>query len=204
MEKAADAKEDFFYMYDCLPRDLGVTLPCNDYTMSLLRIFNVAPSQLHPNSWALMQAFWKSLPADEMSKLKKAMMMLAQAEKEAADRAPTLQAGPSTIPPAQAAHASTKDKIPPSPPVKKKKKDPAVQQVKADKKRKAPPSPRPSQASKRSKPDFDPDFNLLMRQSSHYNFLIDTLKDFLEEESLSEEGRKLLENTTYPEQWSLA
>ncbi|KAL2332902.1 hypothetical protein Fmac_014115 [Flemingia macrophylla] len=46
-----------FYVYDCWFRDLEVKLPFDDFTFSVLRILNVAPTQLHPNSWAAMQAF---------------------------------------------------------------------------------------------------------------------------------------------------
>jgi len=37
--------------------DLHITLPFDDFTMGVLRILNVAPTQLHPNSWAAFQAF---------------------------------------------------------------------------------------------------------------------------------------------------
>jgi len=36
---------DFFYMYACM------------FTMGVLRLLNVAPTQLHPNSWRSLQAF---------------------------------------------------------------------------------------------------------------------------------------------------
>jgi len=45
---------DFFYMYSTLVSDLHVCLPFDDFTM---RVLNVAPSQLHPNSWTSLQAF---------------------------------------------------------------------------------------------------------------------------------------------------
>ncbi|XP_029126313.1 uncharacterized protein LOC114915601, partial [Cajanus cajan] len=38
-------------------RDLKISLPFDDYFMSILRLLNVAPSQLHPNTWAAMQGF---------------------------------------------------------------------------------------------------------------------------------------------------
>ncbi|KAL2334346.1 hypothetical protein Fmac_015559 [Flemingia macrophylla] len=46
-----------FYVYDCWFRDLHVKLPFDDFIMSVLRVLNVAPNQLHPNSWAAMQVF---------------------------------------------------------------------------------------------------------------------------------------------------
>ena len=48
---------DFFYMYSTLVSDLHVRLPFDDFTMGVLRVLNVAPTQLHPNSWASLQAF---------------------------------------------------------------------------------------------------------------------------------------------------
>ncbi|XP_029128209.1 uncharacterized protein LOC114916185 [Cajanus cajan] len=51
------AKMESFYMYDCLIRDLKVKLPFDEFTMGVLRVLNVAPTQLHPNSWAQLQGF---------------------------------------------------------------------------------------------------------------------------------------------------
>jgi len=51
------ATEKFFYMYMCHFSQLHVRLPLDDFTMGVLRELNVAPTQLHPNSWAYMQAF---------------------------------------------------------------------------------------------------------------------------------------------------
>jgi len=48
---------DFFYMYATLVTDLHVCVPFDDFTMGVLRVLNVAPSQLHPNSWAALQSF---------------------------------------------------------------------------------------------------------------------------------------------------
>ncbi|QCE03860.1 hypothetical protein DEO72_LG8g1889 [Vigna unguiculata] len=47
----------FFYMYMCHFSQLHVRLPLDDITMGVLRELNVAPTQLHPNSSAYMQAF---------------------------------------------------------------------------------------------------------------------------------------------------
>ena len=47
----------FFFMYSCLFADLHVSLPFDAFTAGVLRELNVAPTQLHPNSWASMQAF---------------------------------------------------------------------------------------------------------------------------------------------------
>ncbi|QCE06994.1 hypothetical protein DEO72_LG9g2009 [Vigna unguiculata] len=51
------ATEKVFYMYMCHFSQLLVRLPLDDFTMGVLRALNVAPSQLHPNSWAYLQAF---------------------------------------------------------------------------------------------------------------------------------------------------
>jgi len=51
------ATEKFFYMYMCHFSKLHVRLPLDDFTMGVLRALNVAPTHLHPNSWAYMQAF---------------------------------------------------------------------------------------------------------------------------------------------------
>ncbi|QCD86440.1 hypothetical protein DEO72_LG3g963 [Vigna unguiculata] len=51
------ATEKFFYMYMCHFSQLHVRLPLDGFTMGVLRALNVAPTQLHPNSWAYLQAF---------------------------------------------------------------------------------------------------------------------------------------------------
>ncbi|QCD78931.1 hypothetical protein DEO72_LG1g2567 [Vigna unguiculata] len=51
------ATDKFFYMYMCHFSQLHVRLPLDDFTMGVLRELNVAPTQLHPNSWAYLQAF---------------------------------------------------------------------------------------------------------------------------------------------------
>ncbi|KOM37394.1 hypothetical protein LR48_Vigan03g077600 [Vigna angularis] len=48
---------DFFYVYATMFKDLKVLLPFSDFQMGVLRTLNVAPTQLHPNGWAFMQAF---------------------------------------------------------------------------------------------------------------------------------------------------
>jgi len=47
----------FFFMYSTLFVDLHVTLQFDNFTMGVLRTLNVAPTQLHPNLWASLQAF---------------------------------------------------------------------------------------------------------------------------------------------------
>jgi len=49
--------QDFFYVYTYLFTNLHVTLPFDEFTMGVLMILCIAPTQLPPNSWASMQAF---------------------------------------------------------------------------------------------------------------------------------------------------
>jgi len=51
------ATEKFFYMYMCHFSQLHVRLLLDDFTIGVLRELHVAPTQLHPNSWAYLQAF---------------------------------------------------------------------------------------------------------------------------------------------------
>ncbi|RDX95766.1 hypothetical protein CR513_21665, partial [Mucuna pruriens] len=44
-------------MYETVLRDLEVTFPLDHFTIEALRMIGVAPSQLHPNGWAALQAF---------------------------------------------------------------------------------------------------------------------------------------------------
>jgi len=46
----------FFYMYACLFLDLHVSLPFDNFTVGVLWALNMAPTQLHPNTWASIQA----------------------------------------------------------------------------------------------------------------------------------------------------
>ncbi|WVZ09140.1 hypothetical protein V8G54_013670 [Vigna mungo] len=51
------AGEGCFYIYLCLFHHMYVRLPFTRFQMEVLKYLNVAPSQLHPNSWAYIQAF---------------------------------------------------------------------------------------------------------------------------------------------------
>lgn len=44
---------DFFFMYACLFTDSLVWIPFDEFTMGVLCTLNMAPTQLHPNSWRL-------------------------------------------------------------------------------------------------------------------------------------------------------
>lgn len=50
-------KTNFFLMYACLFTDSHVRIPFDEFTMGILRTPNVAPTQLHPNSWASLRVF---------------------------------------------------------------------------------------------------------------------------------------------------
>ena len=52
------AAREFFYMYMCHFSQLHIRLSFDEFTMAVLRLLNVAPTQLHSNSWAYLQAFW--------------------------------------------------------------------------------------------------------------------------------------------------
>ncbi|RDY01986.1 hypothetical protein CR513_14616, partial [Mucuna pruriens] len=47
----------YFYLYDTLHSKLGVKLPFTHFERAILQALNVAPTQLHPNSWAFVRAF---------------------------------------------------------------------------------------------------------------------------------------------------
>ncbi|KOM31999.1 hypothetical protein LR48_Vigan01g155500 [Vigna angularis] len=49
--------DDFFYMYVNFFTHLFIRVPFTKFQMAVLREANVAPAQLHPNSWAAVQAF---------------------------------------------------------------------------------------------------------------------------------------------------
>jgi len=52
-----DASEKQFYMYMCHFSQLYVRLSFDDFTVGVLRLLNIALTQLHSNSWAYRQAF---------------------------------------------------------------------------------------------------------------------------------------------------
>ncbi|RDX92924.1 hypothetical protein CR513_24881, partial [Mucuna pruriens] len=54
---SAEVSKSFFYLYDTLHSKLGIKLPFTHFERSVLRALNVAPTQLHPNSWAFVRAF---------------------------------------------------------------------------------------------------------------------------------------------------
>ncbi|GAU22818.1 hypothetical protein TSUD_142590 [Trifolium subterraneum] len=47
----------YFCMYTHVLQTLNLWLPFNPFECQILRVLNVAPCELHPNSWALLKAF---------------------------------------------------------------------------------------------------------------------------------------------------
>ncbi|RDY13738.1 hypothetical protein CR513_01294, partial [Mucuna pruriens] len=54
---SAEGTKPFFYLYDTLHSKLGIKLPFTHFEQAVLQALNVAPTQLHPNSWAFVRAF---------------------------------------------------------------------------------------------------------------------------------------------------
>jgi len=52
-----NAPQDFFFTTSFFFLTYNVTLPFDEFTMGVLRILNVASTQLHPNSWASLQVY---------------------------------------------------------------------------------------------------------------------------------------------------
>ena len=50
-------RETFTFIYATLFERLGFRLPFNNFEKGLMTTLNVAPAQLHPNSWAFIRAF---------------------------------------------------------------------------------------------------------------------------------------------------
>lgn len=50
-------EDRFTFVYETMFTKLGVKLPFSDFECGMLRALNIAPSQLHPNSWGFLRAF---------------------------------------------------------------------------------------------------------------------------------------------------
>jgi len=48
---------NFFFIYVCVMKDSCVRIPFDDFCTDVLHTLNVAPTQLHPNSWMYVRAF---------------------------------------------------------------------------------------------------------------------------------------------------
>ncbi|QHN85456.1 uncharacterized protein DS421_16g537590 [Arachis hypogaea] len=55
--RADEAAPHFFFMYESMVTRLGVFLPFSEFEMSVLRHCQVAPTQLHPNSWGFLKIY---------------------------------------------------------------------------------------------------------------------------------------------------
>ena len=55
--RVASGNPPFFFMYKCLFAVLGLVLSLVIFQCALLEQLNVASSQLHPNSWAMVRTF---------------------------------------------------------------------------------------------------------------------------------------------------
>ncbi|GAU48950.1 hypothetical protein TSUD_285390 [Trifolium subterraneum] len=52
-----EQEPNYFYMYTHVLQTLHLWLPFNSFECQILKVMNVAPCQLHPNSWAFFEAF---------------------------------------------------------------------------------------------------------------------------------------------------
>ncbi|RDX84794.1 hypothetical protein CR513_34102, partial [Mucuna pruriens] len=50
-------KDNFIFMYETVFKELGISLPFDFFFAEVLKTLGIAPSQLHPNSWAILRAF---------------------------------------------------------------------------------------------------------------------------------------------------
>ena len=57
VDDRANPKEPFFFMYSKIFQQIKLHLPFTGFERVLLTEVNMAPSQLHPNSWAFVRAF---------------------------------------------------------------------------------------------------------------------------------------------------
>ncbi|RDX73921.1 hypothetical protein CR513_46396, partial [Mucuna pruriens] len=56
-ESPADGVEHYFYFYETLFSKLSIILPFTAFEQLVLCTLNIAPAQIHPNSWAFVRAF---------------------------------------------------------------------------------------------------------------------------------------------------
>jgi len=55
--KPSQHGSDFTYVCEYFSKELDITFPLSPFECRMLTTMNVAPSQLHPNSWAFLKAF---------------------------------------------------------------------------------------------------------------------------------------------------
>ena len=56
-DERANSGEPFFFLYATIFKWIKLCLPLTGFERALLTEINVAPAQLHPNSWAFVEAF---------------------------------------------------------------------------------------------------------------------------------------------------
>jgi len=57
MDDRSSGGRPFFFLYQTVFKRIGLRLPFSGFERELLTEINVAPAQLHPNSWAFIRAF---------------------------------------------------------------------------------------------------------------------------------------------------
>jgi len=57
VDNHSNGGEPFFFFYQSVFQRVGQRLPFTSFERELLTEINVAPTQLHPNSWAFIRAF---------------------------------------------------------------------------------------------------------------------------------------------------
>jgi len=57
MDNRANEGEPFFFFYQTVFKRIRLCLPFSNFERELLTEINVAPAQLHPNSWAFIRVF---------------------------------------------------------------------------------------------------------------------------------------------------
>jgi len=57
VDDMSNSGKPFFFLYQTVFKRTGLRLPFSGFERELLTEINVAPAQLHPNSWAFIWAF---------------------------------------------------------------------------------------------------------------------------------------------------
>jgi len=57
VDNHANDGEPFFFFYQTVFKRIRQRLPFNSFERELLIVINIAPAQLHPNSWAFIRVF---------------------------------------------------------------------------------------------------------------------------------------------------
>jgi len=57
VDDKSNGGKPFFFFYQTVFKRVGLRLPFTAFERELLTEINIAPAQLHPNSWAFVRAF---------------------------------------------------------------------------------------------------------------------------------------------------